>query len=207
MIRFILACFVFLGCSGDGYSDWGDGGLFEDAGDSGEFESDSSDTSSGDGDSDGDADTGQAEAWEDPDTGYSWVKDPYWDLPLLSQGDAVAYCEELDLDGFTDWTLPTIYELRSLVVDCPDTELGGTCQVNDTCLESYCIYGCHGCEAGGCYQPDLFLGCDAIAYWSSSLIANAEGEGWILNFQDGNVAGQWHTFNLRVRCVRSNQSI
>lgn len=45
--------------------------------------------------------------------------------------EAVSYCENLDYDSKTDWRLPNINELRTLIIDCPDSEFGGKCEVYD----------------------------------------------------------------------------
>ncbi len=58
--------------------------------------------------------TGQdaAKTWKDNDTGLTWtVKDNGEDVSW-SQGRG--YCDALDLDGLTDWRLPTIDELKSI---------------------------------------------------------------------------------------------
>jgi hypothetical protein len=50
--------------------------------------------------------------WTDAETGLMWVtKD---NGQGLDWNAAVAYCRDLNVDGYTDWGLPTIRELRSL---------------------------------------------------------------------------------------------
>ena len=60
-----------------------------------------------------------------------------WSKPSkneLSWKDAVEYCKRLMEIGYSDWHLPTINELRTLMRNCPDTEPGGLCNLTDECL-------------------------------------------------------------------------
>ena len=53
-----------------------------------------------------------AKTWQDSDTGLIWtVKDNGEDV---SFNEARSYCSRLDLDGFTDWRLPTLDELKAI---------------------------------------------------------------------------------------------
>jgi hypothetical protein len=93
----------------------------------------------------------------------------------MSCGDAIEYCAVLDLGGRTDWRLPSIGELRSLVRGCAAIENGGACGVTDACLGIECwdqiCYGCGesgGPGADGCYwDPELVGAC--ATFWSAPL--------------------------------------
>lgn len=109
---------------------------------------------------------------------------------------AETYCEELVLGGRDDWRLPGIDELRALIVDCPDRELGGACRVSDNgCLDLDCHQQnlCGHCNQQqgpdkGCYwQPGLWEGsCTGIwFYWSSSAIDGLSDQLWVVRFQGG----------------------
>ncbi len=58
--------------------------------------------------------------WTDPATGLTWDARPYVD-PKTSEmtvKKAKQYCEDTTLGGFSDWRVPTLNELRTLVRDC-----------------------------------------------------------------------------------------
>ena len=70
--------------------------------------------------------------------------------------EAKKYCENLGENGHTDWHLPTIDELRALIVNCETTEPMGNCLVSEkeeTCRQS----GTEEPEcftAPNCYAPN-----------------------------------------------------
>ncbi len=122
--------------------------------------------------------------------------------------EAVYYCEDLELDGYSDWRLPTISELRSLIRGCADTESVGSCEVSDSCLSSYCMdFDCLGCGtldgpgADGCYWNASMEGvCDS--YWSSSLTLGQSGYAWEVLFHMAKLLYWPQTSRVYVRCVR-----
>lgn len=91
--------------------------------------------------------------------------------------EAVDYCLALELDGHTDWRLPTRRELSYLVdIDTvwPNPYINST------------------------YFPE----CHSIGYWSSSTYAEDPDRAWYVYFVNGgldaeNKIGSWY-----VRCVR-----
>lgn len=113
------------------------------------------------------------EYWVDPRSQRMWTTAD--NGSGLSWSQAGRYCRELTLDGFRDWTLPSIDELQQL--------FGGPGNAN-----GYHIVG-----------PIKLTGWQ----WSSTA-GQQEGEGWVLDFGDGaraSVAAGDSGLN-RALCVR-----
>jgi len=116
--------------------------------------------------------------------------------------EAKDYCSKLTACGYSDWHLPTISELRSLIQNCPATQTGGVCGVTDSCLSwSDCgDSACSGCDSdsSGKYSK---LG-DTSWFWSSSVLSDYSDRAWIVIFSSG-IVGKYNKSNSNdVRCVR-----
>ncbi len=106
----------------------------------------------------------------------SW-SDP---APIQSTADAAsaeadAYCAALQTNGHGDWRVPTIDELRTLIVGCSGSTTGGACAVTDP--------GCLGL----CYETEL-CSCTAYdgpgsqgAYWGAGVWESASPEDWFVS--------------------------
>ncbi len=94
--------------------------------------------------------------------------------------DSINYCESLTLSNHSDWRLPNINELKSII----DRErmlpaLLSTCQ--------------HiGIE-------------NNFGYWSSTSLKGEESEGWYVSFSYGYVYHQSKEKEYYVRCVRNRE--
>jgi len=126
----------------------------------------------------------------------------------MSWSKAKQYCKDLTLNGHSDWRLPDIGELRSLIRGCPGTVTCGACGVTDGCLDSSCNDGgsCDSCShnsgpADGCYWPDSMKG-NCSSYWSSSAVADTVSLAWYVYFGYGDVYNGYVNFDIHVRCVR-----
>ena len=121
---------------------------------------------------------------------------------LMTWNAADKYCEELTEGGYTDWRLPNIDELRTLIKNCPKTETGGECKVSEKsgCLSSNCWQprGSCFCEYGGDYSK---LG-DTGGLWSSSTLSGSTDGAWYVDFENGGVDYSNKSGNIYVRCVR-----
>jgi len=90
--------------------------------------------------------------------------------------DAQTYCENLQLDGQSDWRAPTLIELQTIVDESRTDPAIDTTAFSDT--------------------PSDYL-------WTSSALASDQGQGWAVRFSDGYT--WYHLFNnpvFFVRCVR-----
>lgn len=105
----------------------------------------------------------------------------------LSWEEAVAYCENLDELGYSDWRLPTVDELRTLIRNCPNHESDGPCTMTDKCLTNP-----GGCDFENCrccdFAPDGFynkLGDSNTPLWSSLVCISNPIRSWIAGFEYG----------------------
>lgn len=166
--------------------------------------------------------------WEDPVTALSWQdpqKDAYTkDYRGLTQPDAKRYCKELILGGYSDWRLPNIDELRTLVRGNPSHESSGDCPVREGSFKGD-MYdpGCiqapdyEGPGAGGCYWiPELTGPCDrrdiadegerALETVSSTVAVDDNFWKADVLFDQGTAVFN-HRYSLaEVRCVRNGPS-
>jgi len=156
--------------------------------------------------------------WEDTATGLCWMREDahievsendYQDIYFMNWWDASTLCSKNKWGGYSDWRLPEVQELISLVRDCPSEN----CPVIDpVCLDYTCNddQACAGCEeplagpgAEGCYWPSG-LGPDcSFPRWSISLVESHSELAWCVDFAVGEVY-PWNRNGTayRVRCVR-----
>lgn len=128
-----------------------------------------------------------------------------------SKPQATATCSSLGLAGFSDWRLPDISELRSLIRGCPANELGGACDVTTSCVEYACLASCGSCPFGegpghaGCYWP-AELGDISYcgSFWSSDDVPDPIGgqpATWAVDFLFGSIHDEFQGLS-GTRCVR-----
>ncbi len=135
-----------------------------------------------------------------------------WALTFL---EAESYCNSLRLAVFSDWRLPNLDELRTLVDGCSASVAGGACGVRDDC--SICATPvcwtrdlCEGCGdgfgpgPGNCYWHGTFGAECELWFWSSTRCSDESNNYWFVDFQSGNIYHEWHANaeKVTVRCVR-----
>ena len=215
MKRFILLAmlaFLFLGLgllischSGKSKSD------DDSSGDDDAADDDASDDDAADDDA---ADDDSGDVWTDPDTGLMWQNGSGVLATTYHWQGAKDYCDNLSWGGHSDWRLPDINELRSLIRGCSGTVTGGACAVTDSCLNFTGCWDqpCTGCTqfagpgTGGAYWPTNIIG-DIGWYWSSSEQADSPVDhpfAWSIIFDDGGISqGDGIDIdNSMARCVR-----
>ena len=119
-------------------------------------------------------------------------------LYKMTWNDAVNYCQNLGENGYSNWRLPNIDELRTLVKNCPTTETGGACDVTNECLsqENCKNKACEGCENKGIKYSKLG---DKGFLWSYSLDGN---NAWYIDFTYASIHAHSNKEKF-VRCVRN----
>jgi hypothetical protein len=105
---------------------------------------------------------------------------------------AIDRCASLTFCGQSDWRLPTITELRSLIRGCASTQTGGSCPVTDSCLTNSCNDGCFcsngmtGPGSDGAFWPPGLEGNAGYA-WSASTVTDEMSRAWIVFFLSGSI--------------------
>lgn len=112
---------------------------------------------------------------DDLNTGLTWQQDS---LPYNWQG-ALAYCENLTLAQHSDWRLPNIYELLTLL-DHNKADLA--------------------------INSDFYSSTAATSYWSSTSI-HLTLRAWVVSFDSGRIKAEDKQGNYYVRAVRGGQYI
>ncbi len=122
---------------------------------------------------------------------------------------AKSVCDSLIYAGFSDWRLPNIDALRTLIQNCPNTSTGGKCKISSSC-HSYEYYDCYvedDCRTCGANNPSISKLNDTISLWSSTVnngLGTTDESPWLVDFSDGSI-NIYHYYSGEtpyVRCVR-----
>ena len=116
--------------------------------------------------------------------------------------EAEEYCSDLNEGGFSDWRLPTIDELRTLITGCSRTETGGSCRISakkgKILSKDWNSYDCGKCGSGGGYSE---LG-DRGVFWSSTTVPDAKKYVWRVDFDSGRIGYDINDYKGYFRCTR-----
>lgn len=130
-------------------------------------------------------------------TGLTWYKS--CPLLLVRDIDEDPNCASVTAGGQTDWRIPSIDELRTLVAGCDATAVGGKCQATTECVEASCLgTDCAGCPGGkgpgpyGVYKLISQSGCPQLNdLVSSTRVPWADDGGWegyyFINYYDSTI--------------------
>ena len=117
----------------------------------------------------------QAQTLIDERTYLMWQDVPENKGTLHTWPEAKVYCEELDLDGFDDWWLPSEQELVSII---------DTSRSTGRMIKKGFIY----------FKPRY--------YWSATTYAWNAPHAWAISFKDGYAVSVEKEQQLHARCVR-----
>ncbi|HSW61198.1 MAG TPA: DUF1566 domain-containing protein, partial [bacterium] len=126
--------------------------------------------------------------------------------------EAISYCENLEYNSKTDWRLPNINELRTLIINCPNSQFEGECDIYDSENLSVSNGKCNDCTAGAKQYSaignevteDNFFG----IIWSNSTVKNDPDYAFVVSYDAGSVgsveknATDTYVFT---RCVRGEE--
>ena len=118
-----------------------------------------------------DHNTGLMWAANGEDKGCNWGNQTDWSA-------AINWCNNLDFGGYTDWRLPNVRELQSIV------DYGAFSPTIDT---------------------TNFVNAKSDYYWSSTTFDKVASSAWYVDFSDGDVHYNNKTSNNYVRAVRGGE--
>ena len=115
--------------------------------------------------------------------------------------NAVDYCSSYSENGLSNWHLPKISELRTLIQNCSGTITGGLCAVNDPNHLS------SGDYSSNCYCDEDLTGkyskFGEIGWFWSSSTQTGNNRAWRVIFSKGGVYDNNKSSEGYVRCVRN----
>ena len=126
--------------------------------------------------------------------------------------EAKEYCANLEEGGYPQgtWQLPTINDLRTIIVKCTYNMPDGNCGVTDDCTASSCYnnLNCNNTNHSECKSDNNSNDgcgshsklCETSPLWSSSTKDN-NNNAWFVKFSEGNI-GYTSTDNNTTRPVR-----
>jgi hypothetical protein len=112
----------------------------------------------------------------DSNTGLQWQDDSI--VSGRSWTQAIDYCENLTLDTHSDWRLPNLKELTSIMDDSRTSPSIDTSAFENTASNTF---------------------------WSSTTYAGLSDIAWVVDFYDGSQYGHGKSNDNPVRCVRAGQ--
>lgn len=122
--------------------------------------------------------------------------------------EAKTYCADLEEGGYPKgtWQLPTISDLRTIIVKCTYNMPEGSCGVTDECTTSSCYDQllCNSTTHSECKSDTSGCGshsklCETNSLWS---LSQKDGSSiWVVKFSEGNIGSASTNDTRYVRCV------
>ncbi|MBO4699901.1 DUF1566 domain-containing protein [bacterium] len=121
----------------------------------------------------------------------------------MNFNEAKNYCRKLRDGGNSDWRLPTIDELRTLIQNCPGSETAGACKVSEDegCLSNMCISERY-CECAPKTSGEHSKLGDTTIIWTSSLKTQTNNRAFTVDFLRGGIGSNNTESRYNVRCTR-----
>jgi hypothetical protein len=116
--------------------------------------------------------------WKDPKTGLEWQRESAGKMSWQAARD---YAKSLNLDGKSDWRLPTVSELETL-------------------LDRSVLYY----ELRPIVRKEVPFR-DSLSYWSSTTFGELTNNAWIVMFDGAYVLSYYKINRYHIRCVRGFQ--
>ena len=113
--------------------------------------------------------------WRDPKTGLEWQCDSPGEMTWQA---ALEYADLLSLDGKSDWRLPTVSDLETL-------------------LDRSVLYY----ELRPIVREDVPFR-DTLSYWTATTFEDHTNNAWIIMFDGAYVLSYYKSNAYHVRCVR-----
>ncbi len=150
---------------------------------------------------------------QDSSSKYIWSEKA--NSSLITWSNAKSHCTGLNSSNYggfsSGWHLPTISELRTLIQNCPGTQMppsgSDVCLVRsdegNVCLASSCSTNsaCESCSSDSNGGHSKFG--DTESFWSSSILSSNSTYVWYVNFSNGSVINKGAGLINKVRCVRN----
>ncbi len=140
----------------------------------------------------------------------------------MDYGQAKTFCQNLEYAGYTDWRMPTLDEMRSIIDGYSDIASGGRCKVSESCPTLSCSQAgesgdkdpcannngnpAEGPGPGGCFWSEAWGEKYCDSFWTATdVLSGDDSMTWLIDYHTPAI---FHavkastTTQAFVRCVR-----
>lgn len=139
-------------------------------------------------------------------------QNPHWSekSEYLTWKEAKKYCDSLTENGYSDWRLPTIDELRTIVSNCSPVIPGGSCKISSNKNKLSSKHFSSDCESCSAFDEHSRIsdGWDADSdwLWSSSSVSDYSNYVWGIDFFDAELNKLSKNEEYEARCYRTGKA-